>query len=135
MKKTLTVSFRLLKFRQETDNIAISVDFVPHASTIRYDITDELITMSSPLGGNPFVLFPRGAPMYNEIRADVQRFMEAAITKVSTADESVRRLIGDDLALATHLLAAVGATDEQFTPRMLVDAVTQPLAARYRPDK
>ena len=131
-KKTLAVALRLMKCRQTTENITISVYFIHHASTIRYDVTDELIAMSSPLGGNPFVLFPREAPMYNEIRADLQRSMDTAIAKVSTADKFVRRLILDDLALADHLLRIVGAPNHQFTPQMLVDAASQPLAERYR---
>lgn len=131
-KKSLAIALRLMKCRQTTENITISVYFIRHASTIRYDVTDELIAMSSPLGGNPFVLFPREAPMYNEIRADLQRSMDTAVAKVSTTDIPVLRMINDELALAEHLLRIVGAPNHEFTPQMLVDAASHPLAERYR---
>lgn len=129
--KNLAIALRLLQFRRSTEHITVFVYFIPHASTIRYDVTDEIIAMSSPLGGNPFVLFPREAPMYNEIRADLQISMDNSAAKISTADESVRRIINNDLALAQHLINALGAEEHGITPEMLINEARKPLGGRY----
>lgn len=105
--RVLAVAFKVLESRRITENLIVDVYFVSRASTIRYDITDDLIAMSSPLGRNPFVLFPKDGPMYEELRSDIKRLAETAFVKISTANDDFRKAVSDDTALAELVLNSV----------------------------
>jgi hypothetical protein len=128
----LVVALRLLMYKRQAPNLIISVVFVSHASIVRYDVTDDLIAMSSPLRGNPFILIPRETTMFDAMRDDLKRLIDTCTARVSTTDEEVRSCLRDDRSLATHLLTVATGTVDPVMLEELLKRVVQPLQSRYQ---
>ena len=131
--RILAVAYRVLRARREAPTLSVAVFLVPHASTIRYDITDDLIAMSSSLEGNQFVLFPKHAPMHSELLADVLILKEVAVLRLSSSDASVRAAIASDEKLAQFVIDSLGAIEHGITVSALIAESEKALSTQKRP--